>query len=284
MKARRTTGNSLRAGQRVLQRSIRSLYRAVRRTRPGNAAMGWVERRSPARVQHWVEARRRKLRVWGGDIFVPEDQITDVYRQALEWLEERRGREAIGDYLEFGVYIGTSLMCMHRVVDELGLQHVRLFGFDSFEGLPEPTGVSDDAVWEGGAFKADYESVSRLLTQQGVNWEKTVLVPGWFDETLDGEVVERYRLRKASVIMVDCDMYASARTVLAFCAPLIAEEAVVIFDDWNSFGLADRDQGEKRAFEEFLAGNPDLTAGELATYGEVSKAFTVTRSADGRPV
>lgn len=63
--------------------------------------------------------------------------------------------------------------------------------------------------------------------------------------------------------MIDCDIYSSARTALGFCAPLIQNWAVVLFDDWNSGGLAAKGLGERGAFEEFMAGNPDLQAKEL---------------------
>jgi len=35
--------------------------------------------------------------------------------------------------------------------------HVRLFGFDSFEGLPESAASDDGGVWKSGAFAAPYE-------------------------------------------------------------------------------------------------------------------------------
>jgi O-methyltransferase len=267
----------LRAVQRKMLRWIRTIYRITQRTRLGKAAMRRLER-SPPWLRRWIEARKRTVRVWGGDVFVPEGEITEVYRRSLAWLSARDGRDSIGDYLEFGVYIGTSLTCMHRALEEHGLYHVRLFGFDSFQGLPEPSGVADDEVWAAGDFVADYESVRKLLTQQGVDWGRTTLVPGWFEDTLNDDLIERHRLGNASVIMVDCDMYASARTALRFCAPLIGSSAVIIFDDWNSWNLADRNQGEKRAFEEFLRERPDLTATEFARYGGQSVAFCVTRS------
>ena len=36
-------------------------------------------------------------------------------------------RSGLGDYLEFGVYTGTSLIAMYRALHSLGLDHVRLF-------------------------------------------------------------------------------------------------------------------------------------------------------------
>jgi hypothetical protein len=60
---------------------------------------------------------------------VPEKELTEVYRQSVRWLLARDAPEAIGDYLEFGVFYGSSLTCMQRVLEEFGLRHVRMFGF-----------------------------------------------------------------------------------------------------------------------------------------------------------
>ena len=52
---------------------------------------------------------------------------------------------------------------------------------------------------------------------------------------------------------------------------------MVFLDEWSTSGLAAKGLGERRAFEEFLAGNPDLRAEELPSYSDDSKVFFVTR-------
>jgi hypothetical protein len=231
-----------------------------------------------------VQRRLRRLRVtvatWGGQTLVPVDELGEVYRRGLSLLIERNGRESLGDYLEFGVYVGTSLACMHRVADELGLGELRLFGFDSFEGLPAGAREDEAGIWEPGSFASDEEFTRRNLARQGVgvDSERVVLVPGWFDETLTPATAEAHGLRKASVVMVDCDLYASTRKALEFCTPLIVDEAVLVFDDWDAGGLGARGVGERRAFEELLAEHPDLRAAELPAY-EPARAFLVSRRA-----
>ena len=103
------------------------------------------------------------------------------------------------------------------------------------------------------------------------------LIEGWFDETLTESTLREHRIEHAGIVMIDCDMYSSAKTALAFCAPLIRDEAVLLFDDWYSAGLADQNLGERRAFEEFLAENPALTAEELDTYSESARVVLVRR-------
>jgi hypothetical protein len=207
---------------------------------------------------------------------VPERELEERYRDALNRLALSAGPDDVGDYLEFGVYVGTSLLCMHRASEAGGFESLRLYGFDSFQGLPEVT-ATEAGGWRPGWFRAEYSVVRDHLTRNGLDWDRTTLVPGWFEETLIPGFAHQLGIKKAGIIMIDSDLYSAAVTALAFCAPLIRDRAVVFFDDWNSGDLAAKGLGERRAFEEFLAGNPDLTAEELPAYSYDSKVFFVTR-------
>jgi O-methyltransferase len=251
-----------------------------------------VVKHLPIGAQRWLEAREVDYRVRAGKTagplpegaLVPVRQLERKYRQALLLLSERQGREKLGDYLEFGVYAGASLACMHRVTHDLGLTHVRLFGFDSFEGLPASDEQYSGTKWQPGDFAYDEEAARAYLTGQGVRWDRVILTKGWFDESLTPELAQAHSLVKASVIMVDSDLYSSARTALEFCAPLIRDEAVVFFDDWWPESLGANGMGEKRAFDEFLESHPVFTATELASYyPKAAKVFLVSRSSVSQP-
>jgi O-methyltransferase len=235
--------------------------------------------RLPDRARRWIERRGRHLfedaRRRSREPLVPERELESTYREALELLARKLGPDGVGDYLEFGVYVGTSLLCMDRASKALGLDSVRLFGFDSFEGLPDAA-AEDHGGWVPGQFRADLDFVREKLTRGGVDWSRTVLIPGWFEDTLRPGLAEQLGIEKAGVVMIDCDLYSSARTALDFCAPLIRTAAAVVFDDWNSGGLASRGLGERQAFDEFLAAHPTLAAEELPSYSENSKVFLVT--------
>ncbi len=90
-----------------------------------------------------------------------------------------------------------------------------------------------------------------------------------------------FGIDRASIVMIDCDMYLSAKEALDFVAPLLSETAVLVFDDWGAFGglLAEQDLGEKRAFHEFLDEQPYAVAEELPAYSRRSKVFLVERTA-----
>ncbi len=210
---------------------------------------------------------------------VPEKELEIEYRKALAYL----GRNAAsGDYLEFGVFYGASLACMYRAATNSGWDQLRLFGFDSFDGLPEKS-AKDPKDWDVGDYKADLEDTKRFLAEAQVDMSRVVLTKGWFTDTLTDELVRKYNISRASLIMIDCDLYSSAKRALDFCAPLIRDETIIFFDDWEpGVGLAGKNKGEVLAFEEFLAENPALRAKEFSTYYDnqlASKVFLVTRKA-----
>ncbi len=270
-------------------RGVWALWTRTRLHRVGNAAI----ERLPARTRRWVENRKRDVRLfpsWQPGLTqrlqegreeprVPERELEEAYRDALNRLALAAGRDDVGEYLEFGVYVGTSLLCMHRASRAVGIESLRLYGFDSFQGLPEVTATEGFGVWQPGWMRADYNLVREHLTRNGIDWKRTTLVPGWFEETLVPGLAHQLGIKKAGIIMIDCTIYSAAHTALTFCAPLIRDRAVVFLDEWNleALGGPANVSGERRAFEEFLAGNPDLRAEELPSYQHASKVFLVTR-------
>jgi O-methyltransferase len=236
------------------------LQRVVRRVLP--YAPKCVQRLSD---KHKVHTRQR---------LVCEEELREKYEDALKRLQSKE--TAIGDYLEFGVYNGTSLACMYHVLEKLNLQTVRLFGFDSFEGLPSFAATDCGGHWRHGEFRCPYEFARLVLDEEGVDWSRVHLIKGFFAFSLTEDVKEQYEIQKAGVIMVDCDLYQSAKEALSFCASLIHDHCVIFFDDW--FPLADRNMGEKRAFDEFLATHPTIQASELYDFKPWGKVFLMSRT------
>ena len=161
---------------------------------------------------------------------------------------------------------------------------MRIFGFDSFEGLPDSHAHEEDVLWRAGMYRADITLTQERLDEAGVRWDRTTLVKGWFDETLTSRRAEELSIERASVVMVDCDLYSSTKIALEFCAPLLANEAILIFDDWRAGAEGERRNGERRAFLEFLTENPHIEAVELPdlAYSDTAAVFRVTRGRTGR--
>lgn len=212
-------------------------------------------------VRGWLEWRP----------LVPEEQFSASCDLAIETLSTD-GHE-FGDYLEFGVSRGTSMACMYHARRKGGLLEMRLIGFDSFKGLPSEAAKQG---WKPGEFASTLGATKRYLRKAGIHPSKVHLVKGWFRDTLTQKTVARFRLRKASVIMVDCDLYTSCREALWFCEPLILDRAVIIFDEWDCPSNPSS-IGERKAFAEFMKAFPHFTSEPLPAYRPEARIFLVTR-------
>lgn len=199
-------------------------------------------------------------------ILIDEREFKPKLERALIFLKNELNGANNGDYLEFGVSHGSSLLFMYQTLQKLKFGDVRLFGFYSFEGLPAEASFDDDGNWRPGDFYAQEKNVRKYLSKQGVDWKKVTLTKGWFKDTLKPSFIEKNNITKASIIMIDCDMYISAKQALDFCVPLIKDKTIIFFDDWNSSNLAERNLGEKKAFEEFMNENPQFESFDFDHY------------------
>ena len=193
--------------------------------------------------------------------------------KAMRWCAENDSSEP-GDYLEFGIFRGFTLWYAQALAREMGTQRMRFFGFDSFFGLPPLRGVDREGEFQEGAYYSSRKEVEKYLIQHGVDWKRTFLLEGWFDKTLTEQTRRRYGLKKCSVCVVDCDLYESTRLVLEFVESLMVGQMLILFDDWHNFGNSPA-KGEQKAFAEFLAGRPHLTAEPFVEFGGHGKGFIV---------
>ncbi|ALE73245.1 hypothetical protein FRP1_09410 [Pseudonocardia sp. EC080625-04] len=130
---------------------------------------------------------------------------------------------------EFGVYRGRTLrmIAAHRADG-------RVHGFDTFTGLPE--------TWRAGFPAGAFDDVGALPEIPGAE-----LVPGLFDDTLDGFLAEHPG--PVDFLHVDSDLYSSAVTVLAAVGPRLRVGSIVLFDEFLNFPGWERD--EARAWWEY---------------------------------
>jgi len=202
-----------------------------------------------------------------------------------------------GDYLEFGCGSGRTFIEAYHlfrntrasVASELNatdratleLTRPRFFAFDSYEGLPDVTGVDKHPYlplhWKKSEYAFSVEQFKRALQQAQVADSDVRIVDGWYGHTLTGATKTRHELSRAALVHVDCDYYESAVLVLDFVTDLVHDGTVIVFDDYNFFRGSPR-LGERRAFREWLERNPRLQAIELARHDFSSTAFYLTSS------
>lgn len=225
---------------------------------------------------YWNKFNSRYLAPYGFGqwrVLVPADEFTKTVTESLDLLLHKEASTDLGDYVEFGVSRGTSLACVYNVFKAKNLDHVRLVGFDSFEGMPPE---SAEEGWTPGAYRSTLAATKNYMESQGVTFDRVELVKGWFDDTLTPENMARLGLTKASLLMVDCDTYSATKLALEFCLPLIHEQAVMIFDDWGA--RSERNEiGQREAFQELIADRGEFAAEPLPAYHSVSRVFLLTR-------
>jgi hypothetical protein len=180
-----------------------------------------------------------------------------------------------GDYLEFGCAQGSSLIDMFDSMRPYSRQQAtRFFIFDSFEGLPEPTGSDAGAFrrYEGGQFACDIDQYKRNVRAGGVDMQRVQLIPGWYDQSLNEPLKQQLAIEKASIVLIDCDLYESTVPALNFITSYIQDGTVLIFDDWFSY-KGRLDQGEAKAFGEWLDAHPSIRATEYHKSGRTMISF-----------
>ena len=185
-----------------------------------------------------------------------------------------------GDYLEFGVFKGYAFWYAQKIAAQFEFDNMRFFGFDSFKGLPEitqPDQTSHNEFYQG-QFQCSKNQVEKNLNTKGVDWNKTFLIEGYFDTSLTQETKERYSLNKASLVLIDCDLYASTVDVLAFLKEMLADGTILMFDDWNCFNKDDS-RGQRRAFREFLESQCEWNAQPFFSYGLHGQVFVMRKRA-----
>jgi O-methyltransferase len=213
----------------------------------------------------------RQRALTGKNAFL-ERALTNCHRRSIARLRALDPEGPLGDYLEFGVCYGSSMACMHDALKDTGEDGPRLYGFDSFEEMPR-TAAGKAAAGSLSPLRATRD----LLTRRDIDWSRTHLIKGWFDQTLTRRTARRHGIERAGMIMVDCVLHSSARRALAFCAPLIRDDAIVVFGNWNTPDPAEPEPGERKAFMEFMAEHPEFTSLELPSYHRDAAVFLVSR-------
>ena len=99
---------------------------------------------------------------------------------------------------------------------------MRFFGFDSFQGLPQLTGVDKTTGSHQGQFACALNDVRAKLDGK-VDWSRVHLVEGWFEDSLTHELKDRLRPAPVARTLIDCDLYGSTLSVLAFLEDLLQE-------------------------------------------------------------
>tara|TARA_R100000329_G_C7567477_1_gene200771 strand:- start:111 stop:734 length:624 start_codon:yes stop_codon:yes gene_type:complete len=171
--------------------------------------------------------------------------FTDVQAGKNHWQEAAKFSKIKGDVVEMGVYSGYTINIISETFPD-----DNVYGFDSFEGLPEPWVVSDSETLAKGHFdvRGSIPSVNSNVT----------LIKGFFSDTLP---VHSDKIGQIKYLHIDSDLYSSAVETLEAFNSKIVKGTVIVFDEFckfvrpSGFDEAWYDnwkQGEYKAFVEWI--------------------------------
>lgn len=153
-----------------------------------------------------------------------------------------------GDLVECGVGKGRTMLYLTflSLKEEKGR---KVWGFDSFEGFPEPAKEDDSPrnPKKGDWSDTSMELVLGQLKRAGVPKEYVTsnvqLVKGFFPETF-----KQYDSSPIAILHVDVDLYQSYVDVLRFFYPMVSKNGLILFDEYDE----PKWPGAKQAVDEFL--------------------------------
>lgn len=191
---------------------------------------------------------------------------------------QRAWRLPEGDYLEFGTYEGMSFAHACALARREGLDGMRFFAFDSFEGLPGTSSFEEAETgydhFHPGQFACSETRFKEILAARGVDLSRVTTVPGYYEASLTPGLRGELGIRRASVVWIDVDLYRSTVPVLDWVTPLLGPGTFLLFDDWFSFG-GDPRAGELRATMEWLERTPAIELVRYDRFHTAGMAFLV---------
>jgi O-methyltransferase len=176
-----------------------------------------------------------------------------------------------GDIVEVGCNVGKTSVFLRMVMDYFAPER-ELHVYDSFQGLPAPG--EHDAYLKEGECQATVEQLRETFRTWGL--QPPTVHEGWFEQTLPKRLPETIAFG-----YLDGDFYESTKTSLEHVYPRLADNAVIIVDDYcdaekneRAFDLL---PGPKVACDEFFRDKPEKVSvlvgvGDLA-FGYIRKGF-----------
>jgi hypothetical protein len=131
-----------------------------------------------------------------------------------------------------------------------------IYGFDSFEGLPED--------WTPSQRKGRFSLNGQIPQNMPVNVH---FVKGWFDDTLPGFLEINTGI--VAFLHIDSDLYSSAKTILTCLRERFVPGTIIVFDELLNY--PGWKNGEIKAWDEFV----DETNISYEFFGFASSAHSV---------
>lgn len=168
------------------------------------------------------------------------------YLSAIEGIE--------GDYLEFGVFTGSSFCHSIRCCKNLlklnpNLKSTSFFGFDSFEGFGELDKDDKHPFYTDQNFATSFDKVQKRVKSVSGPF-KFKLIKGFFSDSLKNGPTS-LGIKKSRIVFIDSDTYSSSKDAFNFVINTIQEGTFIVLDDYYSY-KGSESKGVALAFNEFI--------------------------------
>lgn len=165
-----------------------------------------------------------------------------------------------GSFVECGVWRGGSSMLIAKMLVDKQVRNRKLYMYDTFEGMSEPT--QHDVDYHGEDAKlllnksakedptsiwcySDYEEVNNNMLKTGLSSDQFEMIKGMVEDTIP----EKMNFNKIALLRLDTDFYESTKHELIHLYPLLTESGVIIIDDYGHW------QGCRKAVDEYFKNN-----------------------------
>jgi O-methyltransferase len=164
-----------------------------------------------------------------------------------------------GDFVECGVWRGGSSMMIALTLLKLGVTNRKIYLYDTFEGMSEPT--ENDVDFRGGDADsllkknvenkensvwclADLQDVQNNMALTKYSLASIKFVKGKVEDTIPKTISDNIAL-----LRLDTDWYESTAHELKYLYPKLLMKGVLIIDDYGHW------EGCRKAVDEYFEGN-----------------------------
>lgn len=221
------------------------------------------------------------------------DRAKEIYFPAFQRIVEYVVNSRIeGHVFEFGTFNGYTARMLAELMHAYGCQS-NLLLYDSWEGFPAMEGndancpeVAQHKTWNKGdctpIFPNAEVAIQKILSL--IMPRRVFCIKGFYDKTFNHPPIvtgkekdSATKITKASIVHIDCDLYESTKHVLLKLLEndMLAEGAVIMFDDWNN-NFGSNKYGERKAVNDVFR-NSTTHLDQWFSYGSSGMAFIVQK-------
>jgi len=162
------------------------------------------------------------------------------------------------NFVECGVWKGIYLVFFQKLIEMYTLENCKIYGFDTFEGMPEPTKNditkhNESMLDRYNLLKVDkktsnwnYTTIDKVKDNYFQNTKKNnnlILVKGKVEDSLvDNQNIPD----EISILKLDTCLYTGTKIELDILFPKVLKDGIIIIDNYFNY------KGVKQATDEFF--------------------------------